>query len=82
MSNRPSDPVRLQILLGDIRGRSTIHEDVIPGLFPAWLGAVLPVPRLVRPAGTVMIDDDTAISVALVMNDVTDAKPVSDQGSV
>ena len=82
MSDRSPARVRLQILLGDIRGRPTIHEDVIPGLLPSRLRAVLPVPRLIRLARTVVIDDDTAVIVALVMNDVTDAKPVHNQGSV
>jgi len=81
--HRHTAGVQFEILLSHIgRVLGTIHDHVIPRLVTVRLGLVALIPHLIRPAGWVSLDDDTAIPVAPVMNHIADPEPLAHCSSV
>ena len=68
--------IRFQTGLGrvvDLIG--AVCEDVIPGLISVGLGPVSLIPLLIGLAGVIDVDDDPAIAVAFVADELSDFEP-------
>ena len=69
MIYRTSGEVALKVRLSDIGHLiRAIDEDVIPRLSATRLGLIRLIPRLVRLAGVIEVDDDAPVTISLMVH--------------
>jgi hypothetical protein len=75
--------VRHQVLAGSVcDGWRSVNQNVMPWLVSVRLSLILLVPRFVRSAGFVNSDDDSAITVAAMLDQPSDFETLAVLGIV
>lgn len=72
MIYRSSGEIALEVRLGDVSHLiRAIDEDVIPRLGAARLGLIRLIPRIVRLASVIEVDDDAPVTISLMVHQLS-----------
>jgi hypothetical protein len=80
--HRPLPVIRLQIFFRHVGGlQLAVHQDVIPGLVATGLGLIGKIPGVVGLAALVHVEDDAAVIVSLVVDNLARLELAARTGS-